>query len=197
MTTKPLEELVDRMPTTIGPEQLAEAWRELAGSLELDPNRGMEMIISVPRDLTLRQGQVTDSAWGGAWEWNLSDGVSKAAVTSALVAAALMAVGAGVGMAPVLIPAVIPFLFDVKRVRLERTAENYLRIIGARKDVAERCGTAASLYDSLPADLKSAVSRAEFEEFLGQAVDAGHAKAADECFEVLPNGETAFRIAIR
>jgi hypothetical protein len=192
-----VSELVDTMPLTIHHADLDEAWRNLAGSLALEPKRGIEMIVSVPRDLTLRQQELPDAAFGGAWEWNLRDGFTKTAVVSVLVAASLMAVGAGTGVAPVLIPAVVPFLFDVKKIRLERTADNYLRILGARSDVLQRRGTAKSLYDSLPQEARDTISKGELESFLNQAVDAGHAKANGGEFEVLPNGETAFRIAIR
>jgi hypothetical protein len=193
-----INSLVDRMPAHVRQEDLVRAWDELAKSLSLDPRRGMEIIISVPRDVSLEQEGRRDSAWGGAWEWNISDGATKAAVVSVLVAAALFAVGAGTGLAPVLIPTVIPFLFDVKRVQLERTADGYLRILGARSDTAGRSGSIDSLYESLPADVRGFVSRVDFEGFLRQGVDVGRAEERDNgTFEVLPNGESAFRIKIR
>lgn len=190
-------ELVDKMPSIVRHEEVTAAWCNIADCLGLERGRGMDMIISVPRDVTLSRMELFDSQWGGSWEWNLSEGVTKAAIVSTLIAAALVAVGAGTGMAPVLIPTVVPFLFDVKRVRLERTADNYLRIIGARPELIKRRGTAAYLYDSLPDSLKADVSKAEFEEFLNQAVRAGKAHAEIDTIEVLPNGETAFKIAIR
>lgn len=198
MTEPTVYALVDAMPQKIHHDDLARTWSDLAKSLGLDPARGMEMIVAVPRDLTLRQqGQLDGAAWGGAWEWNLSDGVTKAAVVSALVAAALVAVGAGTGLAPVLIPTVVPFLFDVKRIRMERTADNYLRILGARADGPARTGTVGALYDTLPDDAKAAISKKDFESFLNQAVDAGRAELDGSTFEVLPNGDSAFRISVR
>ena len=196
-TAVTINELVDNMPPIIRHEELAHTWEALAGSLGLEPYLGMPMIISVPRDLTLKQNELLDSSWGGAWEWNLSDGLTKGAVISVLIAAALTAAGAGTGIAPVLIPTIVPFLFDVKRVRVERTADNYLRIIGARAEFEGRAGTVDSLYDSLPAEIKEDISKLDFEGFLHQAVDAGRAILDQEVFEILPNGEVAFRVTIR
>lgn len=189
--------LVDGMPATIRHENLADTWSRLAEQLGLDADRGMEIIVAAPRDLTLRHEERVDAAWGGAWEWNLGDGVTRTTVVGVLLAAALAAAGAGTGMAPVLIPTVLPLLFDLKRVRLERTADHYLRIIGARKEVGERRGTLHDLYSSLPADVRSEVTKRELLEFLGEAVDAGQAHDRNGVFEVLPNGETSFRIHIR
>lgn len=197
MIAESVSSLVDRMPTSVRQADLINTWNELAKTLSLDPRRGIEMIVAVPRDVTLAKEGLPDSAFGGAWEWNLSDGATKAAVVSVLVAAALVAAGAGTGLAPVLIPTVVPFLFDVKRVQLETTADGYLRILGARSDAAARTGSLETLYESLPVDVKASVSRIEFEGFLQQAVDAGRAEAREGTFEVLPNGESVFRIKIR
>ena len=193
----PVNQLVDQMPPVVRHQDLARVWSELAGHLGLDPEAGMEFVIAIPRDLTLRQEERADSAWGGAWEWNLADSLTRITVVGVLVTAALVAVGGGAGLAPVVIPTVLPLLFDLKRVRLERTADHYLRIIGARPDLANRSGSIDHLYDTLDAGVKAEVSKRELLEFLGMGVDAGHAKENQGVFEVLPNGETAFRIHIR
>jgi hypothetical protein len=153
--------------------------------------------VGVPRDMTLAKEGVLDPAWGGAWEWNLSEGATKTAVVGLLVAAALFAAGAGTGMAAAMIPTVVPFLFDVKRVRLEKTADNFLRIIGARADLHQRVDTPTELYESMPPEMKEQVSVAQFREFLDQAVNAGRANSLGDFFEILPNGECASRVAIR
>lgn len=188
---------VEGMPEAVRYDDLARAWRDIASDLGLDADKGLEVVVAAPRDLTLRQSELADSAWGGAWEWNLTDSITRTAVVSVLVAAALMAAGAGTGMAPVLIPTVLPLLFELKRVRLERVAGNYLRIIGARREAVDRSGTVAELYSSLPEDVRQDLTIREFEAFLGMAVEAGQSHDRGGVFEVLPNGENAFRINIR
>lgn len=189
--------LMGQLPLVVRHDDLARAWSELADKLKLDPTDGMETVVAVPRDLTLRHEGRSDSAWGGAWEWNLVDGVMRTAVVSVLLAATLAAAGAGTGLAPVIIPTIVPLLFDLRRVRMERTADHYLQIIGARRELADRVGSLEELYASLSPQLKKEVSQRELLEFLGMAVEAGRAHAGNGTFEVLPNGETAFRIHIR
>lgn len=191
-----VETLIDALPERLHQQDLVDTWTSLAQDLELTSSRGMEMLIAIPRDLTLREEGRADSAWGGAWEWNGVEAVTRTVVVSILLAATLAAVGAGSGLAPVVIPAVLPLLFDFKRVRLERTADHYLRIIGARREIAERVGTLDELYDSLPSATKAELSKRELLEFLGMAVDAGRASERSGTFEVLPTGETEFRIKI-
>ncbi|MFO1501702.1 MAG: hypothetical protein U1G07_25545 [Verrucomicrobiota bacterium] len=195
MTTVDLNQFVEQLPQKLGHRELAQAWTELANTLRLDPNDGMYLVVSSARDLSLKHAGRTEPAFGGAWQWNLSEGVAKAVVVGILVAGVLAAAGASAGMAPVIIPTVIPFLFDVKRIRLERTEDQHLRIIGARP-ATQRVGAPDELYDTLPEEIRSSVSKAQFTDFLFKAAEAGRAVNYGSFFEVLPNGETAFKLTV-
>lgn len=185
------------MPEHIGHAELVLAWNNLASSLGLDPEAGIEILVAVPRDVTLKLAGRLEPAWGGAWQWNLSDGLAKAAIISVLIAATLASAGVPIDMAPIVVPAVMPLLFDVKRVRLERTEDNYLRIIGIRPEITDRLGYIPDLYNSLPDQVKHDISRVQFESLLFKAVEAGRVVSYGEVFEVLPNGETAFKIFLK
>jgi hypothetical protein len=192
-----IDKFVDALPAQLREKDLFAAWGSLAETLGLSAQKGLSALTAVTRDVTLLNTNNLDPAWGGGWQWNLSDGAVRALTSSVLIATALAATGNPIDVAPILIPAIVPLLFDVGKVRLAREKEDYLRIFGARKDAANRTGTLDELYESLSAETRRMLSKEELGRVLESAVFAGRAQEEGGTFEVLPNGETVFKIRIR
>ena len=193
--TVDLEEVVGSLPNETTEEDLLAAFDDMAQSLGLKEAAGREMLITTARDLSLFAVGEVEPAWGGGWTWNLSENVVKSACSATLLAAALASAGVS-GIAPIVVPAVIQTLFDIKRVRLDRSEDKVLRIFGANPILFERIGDAQELYQRLPEDVREALPLADFEEFLNKAVAAGRATASGDVYEVLPDGEKVFRLSL-
>jgi hypothetical protein len=192
-----LNELVGNRPDkTFGEAELLESWGIVARDLGLDPALGEEAVLEVARDATALATDQLDPAFGGAWEWDLSDGVIKTVLASALLAGVLSAAGV-IGLTPVVIPTVIPFLFDLKRVRLEREAERVIRIIGARPEMFRRRGSHEDLYRSLPDDVREHVTLREFSDFIEDAIRVGAAEEVSGVVQVFQEGDAELRLWIR
>jgi hypothetical protein len=195
MTAVRLESVVDAMPRGSTERDLAAAWDGIAANLGLDAAAGRETLFETARDVTLLSTGQLDPAVGGGWRWNLSEAAVRTVCTATLLAAVLAAAGIP-GLPPLVIPTVLPLLFDLKRVRLERREERVIRIFGVRPDAVERRGRPTELYASLPEATRRLLPYGEFVEFLDRAVDAGVAKARFGVYEVLPDGETVLRLTL-
>ncbi len=190
------EYMVKTAPSRLKEDSLVLLWQELCSNLSLNPAGGEEHLLSVARDVSALLSDQFDPQFGGAWQWDLTDGFARALVMATLLSGVLNA--AGVRELPtIVIPTVLPLLFDFKRLRLERRAENVVSIIGARKQAFERTGQRKELYETLPPEVKASLSFQEFSEFVDDAIDAGNAREVGEAVHILPNGETEFWLLIR
>ena len=191
-----LDAIVAEFPQEIQEAELLAAWSELAARLDIDVNPGSEIIVEIARDVTLYSARQLEPAWGGGWKWDLSN----SAVRTVCAAALLAAVFASGGMAtlpPLVLPAVLPLMFDLQRVRLERSEERVLRIINTRPSFFDRSGKPDELYATLPDWVKNSITILEFEEFLDHVVESGLAKRSGSFYEVLPSGETVLKITLK
>lgn len=93
-------------------------------------------------------------------------------------------------------PAVMPLLFELKKVRLTRNEGKIISIIGARKDAFARGGTPHQLYASLPTEVRESLKEHEFQDFIDAAIDAGLAIGDGEVVQILSTGESVFRLKI-
>jgi len=197
MTQAPimLDALIGEMPKEIHETELLEAWSDLARRLDLAAGPGSEMIVATARDVTLYSARQLEPAWGGGWRWDLGN----AAVRTLCAAALLAAVFASSGLAtlpPLVLPAVLPLMFDLQRVRLRRSEKRVLEIINARPRFLDRIGEPAELFAALPDWVRNSMSLLEFEEFLDHVVEAGRANKSGQFYEILPNGETVMRLTL-
>jgi hypothetical protein len=194
--TTDVDVVLSGLPRETDEAALLEAWRGMARELGLAQRAGDEALVATARDVTLYAARQLEPAWGGGWRWNLTNSVVRTTAAAALLGAVFAS--AGLATLPVLVlPAVLPMMFDVERVRLRRSEEKVLEIIGARPKFFERIGQPEDLYASLPDWVKSSMTLLEFEDFLQTVVEAGRATESGGLFEVLPNSETVMRITVK
>jgi len=184
------------MPSQASEQSLVAAWNKIANDLGLDASQGRETLLETARDYSLLSAGRLEPEMGGGWQWNLTEGAVRTICATCLLVGVLAAAGMS-GLAPLVLPSVLPLLFDIDKVRLERSEGKVLRILGARPDLKQRLGDAAALYESLPAEIRGSFSLDAFEDFLATATRAGVVRDWDGIFEVLPNGETVFKISLR
>jgi hypothetical protein len=136
----------------------------------------------------------------GGWTVDLTDSTARFVVAAALIAACLWYVGLD-QLPAILLPQVLPILFDIKKARLSRSDQRlllHLRLAMTAEQMQYPWPPEA-LYGRLPDHLRSVVSQEDFEDFIrrlvhvGEADDAGH----DEV-RIRPAGKAAWlRITIR
>jgi hypothetical protein len=190
-----LDTLIAELPTETHERELLEAWSSLAQRLGLALEPGGEMIVAIARDVTLYSARQLEPAWGGGWKWDLSKSAVRTVCGTALLAA-VFASGGLATLPPLVLPAVLPLMFDLKRVRLRRSEERVLEIMNAKPSFLDRIGQPAELFATLPDWVKNSMSLVEFEEFLDHVVEAGRAKKQGQHYEILPNGETVLRLTL-
>jgi hypothetical protein len=187
--------LVQSVPENCGEAEFIESWRPIADLIGPRSQFGEMALLEVMRDVATLQAGTIDPAWGGGWRWDMSSGAAKSVLATGLLYGVLVAAGVP-GLLPLVIPAVLPLLFDIEKVRLSRSERNVINIIGARKRVFDRVGTVQELYASLPDDVRQSLSEHEFEEFIDAAINAGVASETGEYVEVLSTGQSEFRLKI-
>jgi hypothetical protein len=190
-----LDAVLEGLPKEIQEAQLLAAWSDLAQRLDLDSGPGSEIIVATTRDVTLYSARQLEPAWGGGWKWDLGNSAVRTACAAALLAA-VFASGGLATLPPLVLPAVLPLMFDLERVRLRRSEERVLEILNARPIFFDRVGTPEKLYASLPDWVRNSMSLLEFEEFLAHFVEAGRANKSGRYYEILPNGETVMRLTL-
>jgi len=187
--------VVENVPADAGESEFATSWGAIASLVGDRSGSGEMAMLEVMRDAGTLQAGAIDPAWGGGWQWNMSSGAAKSVLASALLYGVLVAAGVP-GLLPIVVPTVIPLLFEVEKVRLSRAEKNVIGIIGARKDAFDRRGNTRELYASLPDDVRQSVSEREFGEFIDAAIRAGVASEEGDIVEVLETGESVFRLHV-
>jgi hypothetical protein len=189
-----LYDVCDSLPENSNETDILEAWAVLTKELNVSSHHTTSML-QVLRDVAINKTGDMDPAWGGGWTWNLKEASVRTVINSALLAGVLSLAGV-TSIIPLVMPVVLPFLFDFKKVRISRKANKIIEIIGAQENAFKRAGKLPRLYKSLPEDIRAVLTIEELDEFIEEAVDAGVANRIGEVFEVLPNGDTVLRLKI-
>lgn len=106
----------------------------------------------------------------GGWTIKLSESALKTGVVTSLLGGIL--VGAGLtGLPALLIPAVVPLMFEVEKVRLTRSEQEVFAELSWRDEA--RTQTADDLYAKLPMGIQEELSKLDFLDFLEKCRRAG------------------------
>jgi hypothetical protein len=106
----------------------------------------------------------------GGWTIKLSESALKTGVVTSLLGGIL--VGAGItGLPALLIPAVVPLMFEVEKVRLTRSEQEVFAELSWRDEA--RALTADDLYAKLPMEIQDELSKLDFFDFLEKCRRAG------------------------
>lgn len=128
--------------------------------------------------------------------WKIS--IKKNLVTPFLTGAILTAVFRHLGynqLPLAILPAVLPYLLDIEKVKIEKREERlYLQI--PIKKFKNQFKSAEEWYSILPDKIKASVNLEDFRDFLDNLVVAGYAKEnKNEKFQLLKQGENIFKIS--
>ena len=111
-------------------------------------------------------------ARSSGWVVHMKRSVFQATASGAILAVALK-IATGTGISVLLLPAIIPLLFQVERTSLSLADERLLLVLhrsGAMK------GSAKDLYQALPKGVRRSVNDHDFLNFLDRVQGTGHAK---------------------
>jgi hypothetical protein len=133
---------------------------------------------------------------GGGWEVDLRGGLVRTALATAFIAGVLAASGV-TGLLPLVAPAVLPLLFDVRQVRLKPSQEIVLAELRLSPEARSGGLTADELYARLAPQTQRQLSRLDFADFLDQVRRAGLADPGDSGRLVLrPPDDARLKISI-
>jgi hypothetical protein len=123
------------------------------------------------------EGAETLELRSGGWVIDLRGGLIRSALATAFLAGVLAASGV-TGLLPLVAPAVLPLLFDVRQVRLTRSQELVLAELELTPEARSGGLTAEELYAKLPYQIRNQLSWLDFVDFLDQVRRAGLADPA-------------------
>lgn len=129
----------------------------------------------------------------GSWTLDLSSSAVRSALALATLAGGLALLGVA-PLAPILLPAVIPILFDLRRTKITAGQEAVYAELRLQPD-ARAGAPATSLYQMLPADIRRNLSFLDFADTLDALRQAGRADR-DEHGTVSIRPRPRFRITI-
>jgi hypothetical protein len=173
---------------------LRNLWQDWFGDESPASDSGWEAFVDVAA-ASLDQDLGTDLRFGGAWEIRARSGLVSSALSTALVAGALAI--AGVTVLPALVlPAVLPLVFDVEHVGLSK-GDSYI-VAQLRMQPNMRTGslTTDEVYEALPEDLKAHTSRADLADFLERCRKAGVADVNADMVLFRDPGRPRFRVSV-
>ncbi|MFI5842595.1 hypothetical protein ACIA8K_23090 [Catenuloplanes sp. NPDC051500] len=196
-----LEEFVmTRLDQESGPvsrDDLDNLWRRLfPDSFTTRRGRtGFLQSIEATADSTTAGGTDLEFKAGG-WEIDLSRAATQTMVATAFLGGLLTVLGAAQLPAAVA-TAVIPLLFDVRRVTLKASEQEILADLVGSPDL-DGGMTPADLYAMLSPTIRDQLSRLEFADFLDTCRRAGVLdQAPDGTVRVRPAEQARFRISLR
>lgn len=206
---QPLQEFIDaRLPANatqagFSQQQLRELWQQL---YPLDA-AGAESSYQTVEDAFLAQlhpAVLAELAYKpGGWTIKVSESALKTGLVGALLTGVLISSGLG-GIPALVIPAIVPLLFEVEKVRLSKSEQLILAELTWQAEA--RALTAAALYALLPTPIQDELSQLDFSDFLEKCRRAGLSEESesdplalqppDKRFSLRSPGQPRFRVTI-
>ncbi len=154
-------------------DDLAALWAELFPGQDGASRTGLRTFQTAFRTaVATSEGEEALHLGGGGWEIELRGGVVRTALATAFIAGCLAASGV-TGLLPLVAPAVLPLLFDVRQVRLKPSQEIVFAELRLSPEARSGGLTADELYARLSSQTQRQMSRLDFADFLDQVRRAG------------------------
>ncbi|MCY1141005.1 hypothetical protein OWR29_23660 [Actinoplanes sp. Pm04-4] len=132
----------------------------------------------------------------GGWEVDLTRAATKTVVASAFLGGLLAVLGTAQLPAAVA-AAVLPMLFEIRRVQLKASEQEILADLTGNAEIADG-KTPDELYAALSPEIREQLSRLEFADFLDSLRRAGLLDQGDgDIIKVRPAGSSRFRITLK
>ncbi|MCI0494231.1 hypothetical protein L0Z72_04425 [candidate division KSB1 bacterium] len=128
------------------------------------------------------------------WILKINEALLKTGITTALLTT-LLYLG-GYNMLPALVlPSIIPIIFDLERVQLKSSEKEILVQLFLNKKVSKKFNTPDELYEMLPEVIREQLSRLDFLDFIEKLKQAGHADEKEDKIKIYPIGKGKWRIS--
>ena len=129
------------------------------------------------------------------WKVTIKKNLAKNLVTSSLIGGLLYYLGY-TQLPGILLPAIVPLLFDVENITLTKKEEQIWLKLPLRPG-RRSFKTAAEFYHSLPEPIRLQVNELDFEDFMDKLVLAGFSRVDDKGrYRLLPKGKNVFHLTI-
>lgn len=177
---------------TVSRAELRTLWETWFGDESPGSDSGWESFIDVI-EATLDQEPDIELHFGGAWTIRARSALVKAALSSGLVVGALALIGTG-GLPAIVLPAVVPLLFDLDTVDLSAGDKYIVAHLRLQEGFREGAMTADQVYAALPDDVQARMSRADLADFIDRCAKAGVADAKNETVLFRDPAKPKFRV---
>ncbi|RJO66522.1 MAG: hypothetical protein C4523_12255 [Myxococcales bacterium] len=162
-----------------------------------EPFPGRDRGLAAFREVLQAAGGGSDLEFlGGGYRLKIGAGISQTLVTTAVLSGVLAACGFP-DLPTVVLPTILPLLFQVERVTLSRKEEEILATLMLRDEVREKRSSARELYDGLAEEIREQLSYLDFVDFLDHLDKAGFVEGgAEEGMTLRDRKHPRLRVAI-
>ncbi|MFD9405930.1 hypothetical protein ACFWBN_02745 [Streptomyces sp. NPDC059989] len=188
-------ELGDR--ASLSESDLRLFWSRLSGSGEAEADYFIHALVGCVQGGGEEEAAPLEVRLGG-WQLNLSQAIAKSALATAFLSASLAVTGGGADViAPQIITAVTPLLFEIRKVKVTASQGLIHAELVRVSEVQDGEFSAQELYDRIPERHRESLNYLDFLDFLdayrraGLLVDDG-----DSRLRVVPSGNARFRFSI-
>lgn len=165
-------------PAAVSADDLAAVWAQMFPGQDGATRTGLRTFQTAFRAAVAdAEGEEALNLRSGGWAIDLRGGLIRTALATAFIAGALAASGV-TGLLPLVAPAVLPLLFDVRQVRLSRSQEVILAELQLTPEARSGGLTDKELYARLTEQTRNQLSWLDFVDFLDQVRRAGLAEPA-------------------
>lgn len=165
-------------PAAVSADDLAAVWAQMFPGQDGATRTGLRTFQTAFRAAVAdAEGEEALNLRSGGWAIDLRGGLIRTALATAFIAGVLAASGV-TGLLPLVAPAVLPLLFDVRQVRLSRSQEVILAELQLTPEARSGGLTDKELYARLTEQTRNQLSWLDFVDFLDQVRRAGLAEPA-------------------
>lgn len=158
----------------VSQKEIIEYWNQI--SLDDDYSRidSTETVESVFLHLLGHQNSDELKFINGGWTINAKAGFIKTAIGYATMAGVFTLIGTTGSIALMVLPSVLPFLFEIEKIELNKKEQYILAKLLLRDEVKTQMHNINQLYELLPNEIKSDLNILDFIDFLEKLDLAGY-----------------------
>jgi hypothetical protein len=184
--------------TSLTESDLRLFWSRLSGSGESEADYFIHALVSCVKSSGAETEAAPLEVRFGGWQLNLSQALAKSALATAFLSASLAVTGgAADAIAPQIITAVTPLLFEIRKVKVTASQRLVHAELVRVPEVQDGEFSAQELYERVPERYRDSLNYLDFLDFLdcyrraGLLVDDG-----DSRFRVVPSENARFRFSV-
>jgi hypothetical protein len=188
---------IDNEEISISEETLNDFWNEITGSDKGIASLNAKHIFleEFKRNTTEKIGDSDLYYKTKGWKIIVKKNILKGIIITPSLYGILHYLGITTGLASIVLPSIIPMIFDIENINLNKKEEGILLKLPINK-AKKQYKTAEEWYESLPKSIQEQINFLDFKDFMDKLVLGGLAKTnKKERYLIFKKGKNVFKIS--